>query len=244
MAIFITSLLVSNITSSAKIVSLGFSISGLPLSFDAGTLLFPISYIFGDILTEVYGYKITRRIIWFGFICTALAGFTFWIVSKLPGDPQWGEFVANHIFSNDNIHHKDSLLIGQAAYNAILGGISTGGIIFASLIAYIAGEFSNSYILARMKILTRGRFLWTRTIGSSFFAQAIDSLIFVSIATLSGVFPASAMLSIIVANFIFKLSIEIIFTPVTYRVINFLKTSEQTDHYDIGTNFNPFSLFK
>src|SRR5512134_3241350 len=147
MAVFVTVLVVSNIASSAKIVDWGISLfDRLPMTFDAGTILFPISYIFGDILTEVYGYRNSRRVIWTGFLCLALAALTFWIVSILPGEATWQGYA------------------GDAAYQAILGSMSSGGIVLASLGAYWAGEFSNSFVLAKMKIFTEGRWLWMRTI--------------------------------------------------------------------------------
>ena len=149
MALFVMVLVVSNIASSAKIIDLGFSIFNIPLAFDAGTLLFPISYIFGDILTEVYGYKRSRRVIWTGFAALALSALIFWVVQQLPGEATWQEYA------------------GDEAYRAILGGMSSGGIVLASLSAYCLGEFSNSFVLAKMKILTHGRWLWTRTIGST-----------------------------------------------------------------------------
>jgi uncharacterized integral membrane protein (TIGR00697 family) len=148
MAAFVAVLIISNIASSAKIVSLGFSVFGMALAFDAGTILFPISYIFGDILTEVYGYKNSRRVIWTGFAILALSAGVFWIIQRLPGEVSWQGYA------------------GDAAYSAILGGMSTGGIVFASLAGYWSGEFSNSFVLAKMKILTNGRWLWTRTIGA------------------------------------------------------------------------------
>src|SRR3989304_4692919 len=146
MALFVTVLIISNIASSAKIVDWGFSISGLRFAFDAGTILFPVSYIFGDILTEVYGYKKSRRVIWTGFAILALSTAVFWIVQLLPGEATWQGYA------------------GAAAYSAILGGMSTGGIVLASLAAYWFGEFSNSFVLAQMKTLTNGRWLWTRTL--------------------------------------------------------------------------------
>ena len=226
MALFVTVLLVSNIASSAKIVDWGVTLPllGLPLAFDGGTLLFPISYIFGDVLTEVYGYARGRRVIWTGFAMAALMGFTLWLVGRMPGEATW------------------ETATGQAAYDAILGGVSQGGIIVASLVAYFAGEFSNSYVLARMKVWTRGRFLWTRTIGSTLVGEGVDSVIFVVVASLFGVFPWSVALSIIVANYIFKVGIEALFTPLTYRIVAMLKRAEQEDYYDVGTNFNPFRL--
>lgn len=223
-ALFVAVLLISNIASSAKIIDWGVSILGLPLAFDAGTLLFPIGYIFGDILTEVYGYKKARRVIWSGFGAALLMSFTLWGIGLMPGEALWQGYA------------------GQEAYNAILGGVATGGIVIASLGAYFAGEFSNSYILARMKIVTQGRWLWSRTIGSTLVGQGVDTVIFVILATLFGVFPWEIVVSLIIANYIFKVTIEILFTPVTYGIVGFLKKSEQEDYYDRETNFNPFSL--
>ena len=223
-ALFVAVLLISNIASSAKIIDWGVSIFGLPLAFDAGTLLFPIGYIFGDILTEVYGYKKARRVIWSGFGAALLMSLTLWLIGLMPGESLWQDYA------------------GQEAYNAILGGVATGGIIIASLGAYFAGEFSNSYILARMKVATQGRWLWSRTIGSTLVGQGVDTVIFVVLATLFGVFPWEIVVSLITANYIFKVTIEILFTPVTYGIIGFLKKSEQEDYYDRETNFNPFSL--
>ena len=226
MALFVAVLLTSNIASSAKIVAWGVALPvlGLPLAFDAGTLLFPISYIFGDVLTEVYGYAASRRVIWVGFAMAALMGVTLWLVARLPGEATWQQAT------------------GQAAYDAVLGGVSKGGILVASILAYFCGEFTNSFILAKMKIRTQGRYLWTRTIGSTLVGQAVDSVVFTVVACAFGVFPWSIALSIIVANYIFKVSIEIIFTPVTYRVISWLKRVEHEDYYDTDTDFNPFRV--
>ncbi len=226
MALFVTVLLVSNIASSAKIVSWGvmLPVLHLPLAFDAGTLLFPISYIFGDILTEVYGYARGRRVIWVGFAMALLMSGTLWVVGRLPGEATW------------------EAATGQGAYVAVLGGVITGGIVIASLVAYFAGEFSNSYILARMKVWTQGRYLWTRTIGSTLVGELVDTVLFVLIATALGVFPWSLALTLIVSNYIFKVGIEVLFTPVTYRVVDFFKRRENVDYYDVDTDFNPFHL--
>ncbi len=224
MALFVTVLLVSNIASSAKIVDWGVSVLGLRLSFDAGTLLFPISYIFGDVLTEVYGYRRSRRVIWVGFGAAALMSGVLWLVGQLPGEATWQSYA------------------GDAAYAAILGGVSSGGIIVASLAAYFMGEFSNSFVLAKLKVATAGRFLWSRTIGSTLVGEGVDSVAFVIIATLFGVFPWEIAASLIVANYIFKVFIEVAMTPLTYRIVNFLKRAEQEDYYDVGTDFNPFKL--
>jgi uncharacterized integral membrane protein (TIGR00697 family) len=224
MALFVTVLLVSNLASSAKIIDWGISIFGIPLAFDAGTLLFPISYIFGDVLTEVYGYRNSRRVIWTGFFCALMMSVTLWLVGKLPGESNWQEN------------------IGQAQFNAILGGVSSGAIVIASLAAYWAGEFSNSYILARMKVLTAGRWLWMRTIGSTLIGEGLDTLIFVSLAVLLKVpgFVPEIWLTLIVTNYLFKVGVEGVMTPLTYRVVNYLKHVEKEDYFDYDTDFNPF----
>ena len=224
MAVFVTVLIVSNIASSAKIVDWGFSVLGVRMAFDAGTILFPVSYIFGDILTEVYGYKNSRRVIWAGFACLALSAGTFWIVSILPGEAQWQQYA------------------GDAAYRAILGGMSSGGIVLASLAGYWSGEFSNSFVLAKMKILTRGRWLWTRTIGSTIVGELVDTAVFISIASLFGVFPWGLFVTLVLTNYLFKCGMEALMTPVTYKVVNALKRVESEDYYDRGTNFNPFKV--
>jgi queuosine precursor transporter len=220
MALFVAVILISNIASSAKIV--GVTLLGVPFTFDAGTLLFPLSYIFGDILTEVYGYQQSRRVIWTGFAAAALMSVTFWIIRQLPGETTWQNYA------------------GDAAYDAILGGVSSGGIIIASLAAYLVGEFSNSFVLAKLKIATQGRFLWVRTIGSTLVGEGVDSIVFVTVASFFGVFPWEIALSLIISNYIFKVSIEVIMTPVTYGVVRFLKRAENEDYYDTETNFNPF----
>jgi uncharacterized integral membrane protein (TIGR00697 family) len=224
MVFFVLVLILSNILSSAKIVDWGVSLFGLPLAFDAGTLLFPVSYIFGDILTEVYGYRRSRRVIWTGFACLVLTSLLMFIVQMLPGEATWEQTA------------------GQKAYDAILSGMTSGGIILASLLGYWLGEFSNSFTLAKMKILTRGKWLWTRTIGSTLAGEGVDTLVFVSVATLFGVFPASLMATLIVTNYLFKVGVEALMTPVTYRIVRFLKAEEQEDFYDLQTDFNPFHL--
>lgn len=222
MAVFVTVLVVSNIASSAKIVDWGFSIFGVPLAFDAGTILFPISYIFGDILTEVYGYKQSRRVIWAGFVCLALSAVVFWVVRLMPGEATWQGYA------------------GDDAYNAILGGMSTGGIVLASLAGYWTGEFTNSFILAKMKVLTQGRWLWARTIGSTIFGQLVDTVMFVVVASAFGVFPWSLFLTLTVTNYLFKCGVETLMTPVTYAAVTSLKRAENEDYFDRSTNFNPF----
>ena len=224
MALFVTILLVSNIASSAKIVDWGVSIFGIPLAFDAGTVLFPVSYIFGDVLTEVYGFRGSRRVIWTGFACALLLSLTLWLVGRLPGESLWQRNV------------------GQENYEAVLGGVSSGAIVIASLVAYWGGEFSNSFVLAKMKILTKGRWLWARTIGSTLVGEGIDTLAFISIATLLKVpgFVPEIWLTLVVTNYLFKCGVEAIMTPATYRVVDWLKHTEQEDYYDYHTNFSPF----
>ena len=220
MALFVTVLIVSNIASSAKIVDWGVSIINLPLAFDAGTILFPISYVFGDVLTEVYGFKKSRRVIWTGFACLALTAGVLWLVRVMPGEATW------------------QAQTGQAAFKAVLGGISTGGIVLASLAAYLAGEFINSIILAKMKVATGGKWLWARTISSTLVGQALDSLVFILIASLTGVFPWSLFWTLVVTNYLFKTSIEVVMTPATYWVVNKLKKLEGEDFFDTNTKFN------
>lgn len=220
MALFVTVLLLSNLLSSAKIIDLKTSLGAIALIFDAGTLVFPISYIFGDILTEVYGYKRSRRVIWMGFAATAIMGFFVWLAGILPGESGWEGYA------------------GQSAYNAILGGIS--GLVVASLAAYWMGEFSNSYILAKMKIATQGRWLWSRTIASTLVGQGIDTTVFFIVATFLGVFPPEFIVSLIITNYLFKVGLEILMTPITLRLVNWLKRAEGEDYYDYDTVFNPF----
>ena len=219
MALFITVLIISNIASSAKIVDWGVSIGNLPLAFDAGTLLFPISYIFGDVLTEVYGFKCSRRVIWVGFGALALSALTLAAVRAMPGEAAWQGYA------------------GQAAYDAILGGMSTGGIVLASLLAYLVGEFSNSVILSRLKVATSGRWLWLRTISSTLVGEGVDSVIFILVATLAGVFPWELFTTLVLTNYIFKVSVEVLFTPLTYWVVARLKAAEQVDVYDTGMTY-------
>jgi uncharacterized integral membrane protein (TIGR00697 family) len=219
MAIFVTVLIVSNIASSAKIIDWGFSIIGVRMAFDAGTILFPVSYIFGDVLTEVYGFKRSRRVIWTGFGCLALSAVILWLVRIMPGESAWQSYA------------------GQQAYESILGGMSTGGIVVASLLAYLAGEFTNSVVLAKMKVATKGKWLWMRTISSTLVGEGVDSVIFIFIATLAKVFPWSLFTSLVLTNYIFKCGVEALMTPLTYRVVNALKKAEKEDYYDVGTKF-------
>ena len=208
-SLFAATLIISNIASSAKIIDLGFSLFGLPLAFDGGTLLFPLSYVLGDVLTEVYGFKTMRKIIWTGFVCLALASLFFLLLSVLPGESEWEGYA------------------GSAAYSGILGGMSSGGLVFASLAGYLTGEFSNSAVLVRIKRMTQGRFLFVRTISSTLVGEFLDSLVFVSIAILFGVFPKELFWTLITTNYIFKCLIEAAMTPVTYMAVLNLKKAEQ-----------------
>jgi len=208
---FVSVLLISNVAST-KIVDFGL------FTFDAGTLLFPLSYIFGDILTEVYGYKKSKQVIWLGFFMALLMSLVFIIVGALPAAPDWGN---------------------QEAYDKILG--LTPRIVLASLVAYTLGSFSNAFILAKMKIWSGGKKLWARTIGSTVVGELVDSTLFILIAFV-GILPSSLLLTLIISNYIFKTLIEILFTPLTYRVIAFLKKKEGEDYYDNQTNFNPFKI--
>lgn len=210
-ALFVAVLLISNITST-KILDLGV------FTFDGGTLLFPLSYIFGDILTEVYGYGRSRKVIWLGFFSAFLMSVTLMIVGVLPPAADWPY---------------------QDAYEQILG--LTPRIVLASLIAYFAGEFSNAVVLAKLKIITQGRWLWTRTIGSTLVGQGIDTLLFVAIA-FTGIVPGSLLVTLVISNYVFKCGVEVLFTPVTYWITGWLKQQEQEDYYDRDTNFNPFRL--
>lgn len=218
-ALFVSVLLISNVASAAKIVNLG-----LPfLTFDAGTLLFPVGYIFGDVLVEVYGYRLSRRAIWAGFGSALLLSATLAIVRLLPGDAEW------------------QASVGMAAFDGVLGTLASGRIVLASLLAYFAGEFSNAYVMARMKVRTQGRWLWLRTIASTLIGELLDSLIFVFVAFL-GVWPLDLVVQIAISNYLFKCAVEALATPLTYRLVNFLKKTERVDHFDHDTNFNPFRL--
>jgi len=210
-AIFVTILILSNISSS-KILSLGW------FSFDGGTIIFPLAYIFGDILTEVYGYNRARRVIWIGFAMNLLMVIVFYLVAKLPPAGDWG---------------------GQTAFESILGVVPR--IVLGSFVAYLCGEFLNSYILAKLKIKTKGKMLWLRTIGSTIVGQLFDTTIFLLIA-FAGVLPWNLIWIIWVSNYIFKIGTEIILLPITYRVVDWLKKKEEVDHYDTDTNFNPIKI--
>jgi hypothetical protein len=216
-AIFVTSLIIANIIA-VKIIALG------PLILSAAILIFPLSYIFGDILTEVYGYARARRVIWIGFGCNLLAVVVIWLSIELPPAPFWklGSF--------------DSPQSSQKAYQAIFG--FTPRILAASFIAYLVGEFLNSFVLAKMKIATRGRHLWMRTIGSTIIGQLADSGVFISLA-FYGTMPDGALGELILTQWLVKSAYEALVTPFTYLAVNYLKRIEGEDYYDRQTNFNP-----
>lgn len=236
-AAFVTALLMSNV-GTAKLISVAPS-----LIIDGGTLLFPLTYIFGDILTEVYGYARSRRVVWSGFFASGLSALLLFLIARAPGAPEWSLYVYERMVTVLGADATvDKAAFGQAAYDAILGGVSTGAIVLASLVAYFAGEFSNAFVLARLKVKTRGRFLWTRTIGSTLVGQGVDTSVFTFVATVLGVFPWSAFSSLVLANYIFKVAVEVLFTPITYIIVNRLKHLENEDFFDINTDFNPFRI--
>ena len=208
-AIFITCLITANVIA-VKVISLG------PVILPAAIFIFPLSYIFGDVLTEVYGYRQARKVIWLGFICNLIFVIFVWMGQKLPPAPFWG---------------------GQEAYESILG--YTPRLLAASFCGYLAGEFANSFILARMKILTRGRWLWSRTIGSTIVGQGLDTSIFIILAFIG---TPSFVPIMILYHWLAKTIIEALATPLTYIIVNSLKKKEAIDTYDYETNFNPFLI--
>lgn len=212
MVSFVTVLLCSSLIGVGKVSRVG------GYTFGAAIFFFPISYIFGDILTEVYGYARARRVIWAGFAALGFASLMSWAVIALPPAPDWPH---------------------QAAYVTVYG--QTPRIVAASLAAFWAGDFVNSYILARLKVKTAGRFLWLRTIGSTIVGQGVDSLIFYPLAFL-GEWPGALVLAVMTTNFLLKVGVEAAMTPLTYQVVGFLKRAEGEDYYDSGTDFNPFKL--
>ena len=219
MAAFVTVLICSNLIGPAKIAQFELPVVGVVV-LGAGALFFPISYVFGDILTEVYGYSRARRVIWAGFAGLGFASFMAAVVVALPPAPFWKH---------------------QAAYEIAFG--NTWRIVAASMIAYFCGEFVNSYVLARMKILTAGKWLWTRTIGSTIAGEAVDSALFYPLAFYgAGIIPDDKLPLVMVAQFVAKVSVEVVFTPITYKVVAFLKRAENEDYYDRRTDFNPFTL--
>ncbi len=210
MAAFCVVLVLSNVVGAAKVATLG------GLTFGAGILFFPLSYVLGDVLTEIYGYARARRVIWAGFGATVFAAMMCWVIVVMPPAPGWE---------------------GQEVYEAAFGQVWR--IVGASVIAFWAGEFVNSYVLARMKLLTQGKHLWSRTIGSTVFGQGVDSLIFYPLAFL-GVWTTEQVVTVMITNWGLKVLWEVVLTPVTYAVVGFLKRREGVDVYDEGTDFTPF----
>jgi len=217
MAAFVAILLLSNIIGASKRATLDLPFIG-PWSFGAGVMFFPISYIIGDVLTEVYGYARARRVIWVGFAALIFMAFMSWVVVSLPPAAGWP---------------------GQAAYESVFG--NSWRIVLASITAFWAGEFANSFVLARMKSLTNGRYLWTRTIGSTVVGQGLDSIIFYPLAFygLAG-WPVDQLWQVVLSQFVIKTAWEALLTPVTYAVVGALKRHEGMDVFDERTNFSPF----
>lgn len=210
-ALFVASLITANIIA-VKLIQVG------PLILPAGVVIFPVSYILGDVLTEVYGYRYARRAIWLGFIGNGLAVIAIFVGGVLPAPVFW---------------------TGQEAYQTILG--FTPRLLLGSFAAYLVGEFANSTVLAKMKIWTQGRHLWARTIGSTLIGEGLDSLVFITIA-FGGVFAPNELMTAIVSQWLFKSAYEALVTPITYWVVNSLKRAEGVDAYDIDTNLNPFAF--
>jgi uncharacterized integral membrane protein (TIGR00697 family) len=218
-ALFVTTLIVSNIIA-VKLIALG------PLYVPSAVILFPVAYIFGDVLTEVYGYRRARGVIWTGFLCNLLAVAAFWIAGRMTAAPFWsaGSFATPEA--------------AQSAYDAILG--FTPRLLLASFTAYLVGEFLNSFVLAKLKVRTEGRWLWLRTISSTLVGEGADSLIFMSIA-FYGILPPDALRVAIVSQWSVKVAFEVIATPITYLAVAALKKSERVDTFDRDTDFNPFA---
>jgi uncharacterized integral membrane protein (TIGR00697 family) len=215
---YVCVLLCANLIGPAKVSTVHVPLIG-PVTFMAGVLFFPISYIFGDILTEVYGYARDRRVVWSGFTALVFAAIMAAVIVHLPPAQFWRS--------------------KQPAVEEIFG--NTPRIICASIIAFWCGSFVNSYVLAKMKLMTRGRWLWTRIIGSTLCGELVDSALFYSIA-FAGLWQGSDLLTVTITQYVLKSAWEVFMTPVTYRVVAFLKRAEQEDYYDSGTNFTPFSL--
>ena len=212
MAAFVTVLVCSNVIGAAKVASVG------GFAFGAGVLFFPISYIFNDVLTEVYGYARARKVVWAGFGALIFASIMSYVVVALPPAPDWPD---------------------QSAYLTVFG--QTPRIVFASIAAFFVGELSNSYVLAKMKIQTKGRFLWLRTIGSTVVGEGVDSAVFYPVA-FYGVWTDELLIQVMLGNYVIKVAWEAVITPLTYVVVNFLKRAEHEDYYDHETNFTPFSI--
>lgn len=232
MASFVAILLLSNLIGAAKLSTIG------GFTFGAGILFFPVSYVIGDVMTEVYGYANARRCVWMGFFALLFMAFMSYVVVAMPASADWGcASSADPVFA-DLVKRHDAGTVCQSTYVSVFG--STWRIVLASLFAFWAGEFVNSFVLAKMKILTAGKHLWTRTIGSTVFGQAVDSAIFYPVAFL-GVWETRDVLLVMVTNWAMKVAWEAVLTPVTYVVIGWLKAREGVEVFDTGTEFSPFA---
>jgi uncharacterized integral membrane protein (TIGR00697 family) len=212
MVAFVVLLLCSNLIGASKVCSV------FGVNFGGTLVFFPITYLFGDILTEVYGYQRSRKVVWAGFIALIFASFVAWFIILLPAAPSWDR------------QRELTLIFGQ-----------TPRLVMASLLAYFVGEFANSFVLAKLKILTQGKWLWTRIIGSTLIGEGIDSALFYPVA-FYGVWPNPLLLNVLITSYLFKITWEITMTPLTYRVVDFLKKVENEDYFDTDTQFSPFSL--
>jgi queuosine precursor transporter len=229
---FVTILLLSNLIGAAKLSSVaGFT-------FGAGILFFPVSYVLGDVLTEVYGYAHARRCVWAGFFAMIFMAFMSWAVVAMPAFPGWECAASGDPAFAGALARSDAGTICQATYVSVFG--STWRIVVASVLAFWAGEFVNAFVLARMKVWTKGRHLWSRTIGSTVFGQAMDSLIFYPVAFL-GVWDTGSVVVVMVTNWAMKVAWEALLTPATYAVVGFLKRAEGVEIFDEGTDFSPFA---
>ena len=234
MAAFVTILLLSNVIGAAKQAQVDLPLLGA-ITFGAGVLFFPIDYVLGDVLTEVYGYAHARRCIWAGFVALMFMVFMSWAVVNIPAAPDWAIASGDYIVNGKHVAAPN-----QAAYMALLG--QTPRIVVASLIAFWCGEFVNSFVLAKMKILTTGKYLWTRTIGSTIFGEGVDSALFYPLAFLGVAgWTTKAVITLAITQWVIKTLWEVVLTPVTYAVVGFLKRREGVDVFDTDTDFSPFA---
>ncbi|MFA7603244.1 MAG: queuosine precursor transporter [Novosphingobium sp.] len=230
MAAFVAILLLSNLIGAAKLTTVG------SFTFGAGILFFPVSYVLGDVLTEVYGYANARRCVWAGFVAMLFMAFMSYVVVAMPASPTWGcASSEDPAFAGLGLDHG---AICQSTYVSVFG--STWRIVLASVLAFWAGEFVNAFVLAKMKVITHGKHLWARTIGSTVFGQAIDSALFYPIAFL-GIWETHDVLLVMVTNWALKVTWEAVLTPATYVAVGWLKNREGVDVYDTDTEFSPFA---
>jgi queuosine precursor transporter len=235
MASFVAILLLSNLIGAAKLASVG------GYTFGAGILFFPVSYVLGDVLTEVYGYAHARRCVWMGFFALIFMAFMSTVVVWMPPSPNWGCASSADPRFAAIVQGTSAGTVCQTTYESVFG--STWRIVLASVTAFWAGEFVNSFVLAKMKILTSGKHLWTRTIGSTVFGQFVDSLIFYPVAFL-GTWTTHDVVLVMVTNWALKVAWEVLLTPATYAVVGFLKRREGVEVFDTDTDFSPFAKSK